>query len=141
MDDKENADVDKEYDFESEVKRARDYLLQEEKFREKAIRLELELKIKELEKQRDMFSDEDRLIERVIHLFRGRRISQRTYDIIIRELGYCLHPEIDEYYYIKQQQHVREMVEKYKRMMMMPEERFRWDSEEKDFIEEDDMKL
>ena len=143
------ADVDKEYDFEAEIERAKEHLMQKERLEEECKRLELELKMREIESQRSLFADEDRLIERVMHLFRGRRISQRTFDIILREIRYCVHPEMDDYFYMRQQEEVRRMVSEYRKMAMLPKYVFRWDSDgnitreekQKDFIEEDDMKL
>lgn len=143
------ADVDKEYDFEAEIERAKEYILQKERFEKEARLLELEARIREIEIERQRkFYDEEKLIERVLSLLRGKIISQRAYNVIIREIIHCAHPEIDDYYNMRQKEELRRMVEGYKRMMMMPEPKltFRWDSdncveEKKDFIEEDDMKL
>jgi hypothetical protein len=94
--------------------------------------------------QREVHRTEDRLIERVIQMFRGRRISQRTFDIIIRELQHCVEPALDDYVVWKER-NLKELmfkveVEKYRRdewrAIRLP-----FTLEGDDFIEKDEMEI
>lgn len=96
--------------------------------------------------QREVYRTEDRLIERVIQMFRGRRISQRAFDIIVRELKYCVEPALNDYNIEWKRRELEKLVIEYQSTKMRNEWKplkfpFRLDEEDKEFIEESDMKL
>lgn len=145
-------DVDKEYDFEAEHDRfnIERRIMEMKKFEEEQKALRFELRAMELERQREIYSQEDDLIERVMHIFRGRRISQRAYDIITNELRFCVEDMVREEYLHRNKwefEQIKKMAIEYQQQLLQPRMTFRWDSDskedakEKDFIGEDDMKL
>jgi hypothetical protein len=99
-----------------------------------------------MEREKQYHRNEDRLIERVVEMFRGRRISQRAFDIIIRELQHCVEPVLDDDYVWKERDlKLKELMLK---MEIEKHKRDEWRAirlpftlEGDDFIEKDEMEI